>query len=137
MPVRVPIQFAKPTMRLARPICDSDGKLVAGNGTLLQDRVIRLLRKMALQSLVVEDTDDVPSWVTIRPLRQDLVELEERFRREGPSRPLDLIRQAITRHLVKRAIQLDEDPALPAADGGSDATSMSASAADRQREIAG
>jgi hypothetical protein len=137
MPVRVPIQFAKPTMRLARPICDSEGKLIAGTGTLLQERVIRLLRKMAIQSLVVEDAGDVPSWVTIRPLRQDLIELEERFRREAPGRPLDMIRQAITRHLVKRALQLEEELALGAGHEGPDATGTSASAADRQREIAG
>ena len=57
MAVRVPLQFAKATMRLARPIFDSDGRLLAGNGTLLNDSVTRLLRKMALQTVVVEETD--------------------------------------------------------------------------------
>lgn len=114
MAVRVPLQFAKPTMRLARPIFDSDGRLVAGNGTLLGERVARLLRKMALQTVVVEDTEDLPVWETIRPVEQQLVELEERFQQEEPSRPLDEIRQAISRHLIKRASALENDPALVA-----------------------
>jgi len=101
-------------MRLARPIFDSDGRLIAGNGTLLNDSVTRLLRKMALQTVVVEETEDLPLWETIRPIEQQLMELEERFQWEEPSKALDEIRQAISRHLIKRAEDLENDPALVA-----------------------
>ncbi len=114
MAVRVPLHFAKPTMRLARPIFDRDGRLVAGNGTLLNERVARLLRKMALQSVVVEETEDLPAWEMIRPVEQQLLELEERFRWEEPTKALDAIRQAISRRLLKRAADLENDPALAA-----------------------
>jgi len=114
MAVRVPLHFAKPTMRLARPIFDRDGRLVAGNGTLLNERVARLLRKMALQTVMVEETEDLPAWEMIRPVEQQLLELEERFQWEEPSKALEAIRQAISRRLLKRAADLENDPALAA-----------------------
>jgi hypothetical protein len=64
--------------------------------------------------VVVEETEDLPLWETIRPLEQQLRELEERFQWEEPSKALDEIRQAISRHLIKRAADLENDPALVA-----------------------
>ncbi|MGK0303786.1 MAG: hypothetical protein ACI89X_004686 [Planctomycetota bacterium] len=63
---RVLLQFAKPTMRLANPIWDRDGKPAAGRGSYLRDGMVRLLRDMDLLSVVVEDTDELPPWVTIQ-----------------------------------------------------------------------
>ena len=114
MAVRVPLHFAKPTMRLARPIFDSDGRLVVGNGTLLNERVARLLRKMALQTVIVEKTENLPAWEMIRPVEKQLLELEERFRWEEPSKALDAIHQAISRRLLKRAAEIENDLALAA-----------------------
>jgi len=135
MVVRVPLQFAKPSMRLARPIFDSDGKLVAGNGTLLTERVARLLRKMALQTVLIEDTDDLTPWEKIKPVQREIMELEARFSREGPSIPLDAIRQAISRHLLKRAAQLENDPAREA-EQDPDAVSLEPETTNDQGEIA-
>ena len=110
----MPLAFAQPTMRLARPIMDGDGKLVAGTGTLLAERIVRLLRRMALQTVVVEDAGDLQAWETVRPLQQQLLELEERFEREKPQKSLDTLKQAIARYLVRREQLLAEDPALTA-----------------------
>jgi hypothetical protein len=101
-------------MRLARPIFDADGKLIAGTGTHLDERMVRLLRRLALQTVVVEDSGDFGTWQTVTPVETDLVELRRRFQREQPSRALETIFEAIARHLRRRAVNLAQDPALGA-----------------------
>ena len=112
MAVRIHLQFVKPSMRLARPIFDPDGKLVAGAGTHLGDNVLRVLRTMAVQSVLVVDPEDVKSWETIRPLEEELRELDERFGPTAAGDPLAQLRDAIARHFEKRAARLAEDPGV-------------------------
>ncbi len=114
MPVRVLLEFAQPAMRLARPIFDADGKLIAGTGTHLDERMVRLLRRLALQTVVVEDSGDFGTWQTVAPVETDLAELRQRFQREQPSQALEAIFAAISRHLQRRAAHLAQDPALGA-----------------------
>ncbi len=111
MAVRVHLQFVKPTMRLARPIVDSDGRLVAGTGTLMREGVLRVLRAMAVQTVVVTEADEVGTFETIRPLAEELRELEARFP-AGATGPLAELRQAIARHLEARAARVAEDPGV-------------------------
>jgi hypothetical protein len=111
MPVRVHLQFVKPSMRLARPICDADGRPVAGAGTQLGDSVVRVLRRMAVQTVLVMDTDEVESWARTKPLSEELAELEERLGRAGASGPLAEVRAAIARHLTARAARVGADGA--------------------------
>src|SRR5258705_288097 len=64
-------------MRLARPIADADGRLIAGTGTQLSPSVVRALRKLAIQTVPVVESDDVASWVRTRPLADELRGLED------------------------------------------------------------
>jgi len=96
-------------MRLARPLFDREGMLIAGSGTVLGDSLLRVLRKLAVQSVPVVDTVDLASWETIRPLEQELAELELRFRPETDSAALKLLREAAVRHLARRARRLSPD----------------------------
>ena len=118
MAVRVHLQFVQPTMRLARPIFDADGKVIAGAGTQLREGIVRILRKMALQTVLVAETDEVPSWDRIKPLEQELAELEERLDAAGRNGPLAELRAAIRRRLEARAARLVEDPGMAAAADG-------------------
>lgn len=123
MAVRVLLQFAKPTMRLAEPIWDIEGKPAAGQGSYLRESMVRMLRRMDLLSVVVEDTEDLPPWETVRPLEQDLLEMEERFADTPKAKPVNAIRAAIGRHLTRRAEALEADPVIhamrdPKAGGG-------------------
>jgi hypothetical protein len=115
MPVRVHLQFAKPTMRLARPISDGDGKLVAGVGTQLREGVVRVLRKMAVQSVLVAETAELRDWETIKPLADELRELDARFG-DATDGARGELHAAIARHLRTRAERLAADPGL--ASGG-------------------
>jgi hypothetical protein len=110
MPLRVPLQFVKPTMRIAGPILDTDGRLVAGTGTELRDSVVRVLRKMAVQAVLVVETDEVGAFETIRPLADELHALEGRLPARGATGPLAELRAAIARHLTARADRLARDP---------------------------
>ena len=62
MAVRVPLPLVTAGMRLARPLVDPDGLPVAGAGTQLGPSVLRVLRRMAVQSVLVEEADGIPSW---------------------------------------------------------------------------
>ena len=103
MPIRIPLQYARPSLRLAHPIIDADGRLVAGVGTSLTDRIVRILRNMALQSVVVADSDEVGEWERVRPLCEEIGDLERRFAAEPPTEPLAELQRAITRYLDRRA----------------------------------
>jgi hypothetical protein len=106
MSVRVQLQFVKPTMRLAAPVCDAQGMPVAGAGTLLGQSVVRALRRLAVQSVLVEEADGVARWETSRALAEEVGEVEHRFARVERSEALDALREAIRRHLTARAARL-------------------------------
>jgi hypothetical protein len=90
-------------MRLARPVCDADGRPIAGAGTVLDERVVRLLRRMAVQSVPVVESDDLRAWETEKPLDDAIQALDERFRAESRSAALDELHDALVRQLKRRA----------------------------------
>jgi hypothetical protein len=118
MPARVALEFAKPTMRLARPIFDADGRLVAGVGTQLGPRVVTVLRTMAVQSVPVVEGDAEP-WEVVAPLADELAALDARFAGTPSTPPLAAVHDAIVRRLAGRAARFAaEHPP----DGDRDAT---------------
>ncbi len=104
MAVRVPLAFVTPAMRLARPILDADGGTVAGAGTQLSERVVRLLRRMAVQTVVVE-AEGLAEWQTVPPLDEALAALDARFAAAPRSEALTVLRDAIARRLARRAAE--------------------------------
>ena len=110
MAVRVQLQSVQPTMRLARPIFDGEGKLVVGAGTQLRDAIVSVLRRMALQSVLVADGAPVAPWDTVRPLTEELAELDARFADAAPGEPLAVLHAALRRYFAARATRVREDP---------------------------
>lgn len=108
MPARVPLQFATAEMRLARPVVDADGRVLAGTGTRLDERVLRLLRRQAIQAVIVDDEGVGDQWEVIRPLDEELVTLEARFAGVARTAALDTLREAIERHVRRRAARFDD-----------------------------
>lgn len=96
-------------MRLARPIADVHGRLVAGSGTLLSAGVVRALRKLAIQTVLVTDSNDIAAWERTQPLQEQLRALEQRLDREPANEAMVALRTAITRHLCKRAVRLEQE----------------------------
>ena len=65
-------------MRLARAICDGRGRLLAGRGTALDDRMVHALRKLAVQTVLVTGAENAPHWETIRSLDEENAPLLDR-----------------------------------------------------------
>jgi hypothetical protein len=105
MAVRIHLQFATPQMRLARPITDVNGRLVAGVGTALSSGVVRVLRHMAVQTVLVEDAGNVSAWEKVQTASEELAALRARFARESMTPPLDEIHAALVRRIERRAAQ--------------------------------
>lgn len=115
MAVRIHLQFATARMRLARPISDANGRLVAGVGTMLSPGVLRVLRHMAVQSVVVDDAGELAPWERVRTLAEELEELAERFAAEPATPAFGEIHAAIARRLERRhAAATAEAPAAEA-----------------------
>jgi hypothetical protein len=107
--VRVPLEYAKPTMRLAKPICDAKGRVLAGSGSVLSPSVVRLLRRLAIQTVVVDGSDDtVAGWETIRPLAEERQRLATRIGTVTPRSPRALLHEALERRLVRREQRLGD-----------------------------
>jgi hypothetical protein len=102
MAVRIHLQFATSHMRLARPISDADGRLVAGLGTMLSPGVVRVLRHMAVQSVMVEEAGDLATWAQVLSVEEELAALAARFVGGAITAPLAEIRAAITRRIQRR-----------------------------------
>src|SRR4051794_37988888 len=107
--VRVPLEFAKATMRLAKPICDASGRVMAGNGSALTPSVLRVLRRLAIQSVVVADSDDVAGWEAVRPLADEVGRLADRVGAVTAGSPRAMLRDALERRLARRADRLGAD----------------------------
>ena len=118
MAVRVPLPFARPEMRLARPVCDADGRLLVGAGTALDARVCQALRRLAVQSVVVTGADGLAGWETLPPLDQQLAALRRRLIGTETSSGIDLLAAAIARYLARRTARLA--PPEPNAEATSD-----------------
>ena len=105
MPVRVPLAFVSDAMRLARPVTDAEGRVIAGAGTTLDERVRRLLRRLAIQAVVVEGADGLGEWEAMTPVPSQLADLDARFGIERDA-VLSTLRDAIARHVTRRAARL-------------------------------
>lgn len=93
-------------MRLAKPVCDADGRVMAGSGSALTPSIVRLLRRLAIQTVVVESTDDVAGWESVRPLDEEVARLDVRLRRADLDSPRAQLRDALERRLVRREQRL-------------------------------
>jgi len=109
MAVRVPLTFVRPTMRLAHPIQDGEGRLVAGVGTQLSDRVVAHLRKLAIQAVSVTSAEDLPGWEIIEPLAEALADLDARFATHPETPERAQLHAAVVRLLTRRARLHDEE----------------------------
>ena len=110
MAVRVPLTFVRPTMRLAHPIQDAEGRLVAGVGTQLSDRVVGHLRKLAIQAVAVTSAEDLPNWEIVQPLAEALAHLDARFATHPETAERSQLHAAVVRHFTRRARLHDEEP---------------------------
>lgn len=103
MASRIPLQFVTDTMRLAKPVTDTDGRVLAGMGTRLTDGIARLLRNQAILTVMVEDDSVATGWESLKPLPEELAALDSRFAEAERTAAMDALRDAVARHLTRRS----------------------------------
>jgi hypothetical protein len=99
----VSVALVRPTMILARPILDRDGRVAVGSGTTLGPRVVQVLRRLAIQSVAVVATEDVAEWECLPDAAGARAELAARFAREPETEPMKTLHGAVERCLERRA----------------------------------
>ncbi len=100
---RVPIHLVTEKMRLARPVFDREGLLVAGVGTVLTRRLLHLLRNLAIQAVPVDDNEPIPAWTTVPDLGGAVREIVERFGQEPHTPAMAMLRDAAVRRATRQA----------------------------------
>jgi hypothetical protein len=90
-------------MHLAKPVCDAGGRVIAGSGSALTPSVLRALRRLAIQTVVVADGPDLAGWERVRPLDEELARLGERLRQVDDGSPRAQLHGALERRLARRA----------------------------------
>jgi hypothetical protein len=93
-------------MRLAKPVCDADGRVMAGSGSQLTPSVLRILRRLAIQTVAVEDSEHLAGWETIQPLDDEIALLDKRLGSIDRGSPRAELRAALERRLARRAERL-------------------------------
>jgi hypothetical protein len=106
--VRVPLALVRPTMTLARPVLDREGRVAAGSGTALGERVVQVLRRLAIQSVPVVANDDLAEWERLPDAAAARSEIAARFEREPESEPMKVLRGAVERCFERRARGAEE-----------------------------
>ena len=110
---RVPLAFVRPEMRLARPVCDADGRLIVGAGTALDPRVVQALRRLAIQTVVVTGAIELAGWETLPPLDDQLQALHRRLLGTERSDALQVLAAAVARYLGRRTVRLAPPDSTP------------------------
>jgi hypothetical protein len=105
--VRVALALVRPTMVLARPILDREGRVAVGSGTALGPRVVQVLRRLAIQSVPVVANDEVADWERLPDAADARADLATRFAREPETEPMRTLRGAVERCFERRARDAD------------------------------
>jgi biotin carboxylase len=95
-------------MRLVAPVLDREGLLVAGAGTRLEAAVVRALRRLGVQSVLVESDERMPTWEQVSPLADELAALDARLPPADRRGALAELHAAVVRHLAARATRVAE-----------------------------
>ncbi len=123
MSVRVLVKFANPTMRITAPILDRDGRPIAGCGSFLRERLVRVLREIGVRIVSVEDTQELAPWEKVQDVEEQLAGVERRFARTGDAAetahdaPRAMLKDAIVRHVTKEAAEFSDIAAERADEG--------------------
>ena len=109
MATRIPLQFVTDTMRLAKPVTDTEGRILAGMGTRLTEGIARLLRNQAILTVMVEDDNVATGWESLRPLPEELAALDGRFAETERTTAMSALHDAVARHLARRSVRFASD----------------------------
>lgn len=98
---RIPIDLAKPGMKLAKPINSDRGMILCGAGTELSEELIARLSDMGVSRISVEG-HPVDMGDKEKPLKQQIEELHARFKAVEADPLMKKIKNMFLRRLEER-----------------------------------
>lgn len=104
------LRSARPSWHLARAVTTADGQLVAGVGTGLGPSVVRSLLVAGVDSVWVEEANQVAEWEEDPALDRALAALDARFAGGAGDPVLAALQECLRHRLVARAHRLEETP---------------------------
>jgi len=93
--------YAKPDMKIIKPILSKNGGLIIGNDSILTKNIIKTLKNENIQFIDIEHSTDVQEWEKMK--KSDVIkkDMEVRFKYLDKSEIAQLIRKCATDHLIK------------------------------------
>lgn len=100
---RIPLNAAKPGMKLAKEVKTSDGQVLCGPGLELTQGLLDKLYKSDVHAIVVEGHPvEMPD---DKPLAQRIIELEHRFSKVKDDPVLRALMKLVAEHMIEQEIQ--------------------------------
>ena len=122
---RIPIDKATPGQILAEKLTRHDGVLLAGQGSAITEGLLRMLARMNIDSVVVEEEESRTSEEVLADFSRFVQELDKRFVRIDPQSVLQALKKTML-YLAER--ERDETLALinnpPSAEEAGEAEGM-------------
>ena len=98
---KIPLNLAKPGMRLAKAVLNEKGLVLCGEGVELNDALISRLSNLNINKITVEG-HPVNTGVEEKPLEDQLKDLEERFEKVKSDPLMKMIKDMIERQIREK-----------------------------------
>ncbi len=93
---KIPLDLARPGMKLARDVTDDQGRVLCGPGVALESQLLEKFKQLGVRFVTVEGHPIKFPWE--RPLEEDLNLLEKRFSRVIQDERLMKIKEIIKKY---------------------------------------
>ena len=98
---KIPLNLAKPGMRLAKAVLNEKGLVLCGEGVELSDALISRLSNLNINKITVEG-HPVDTGVEEKPLSEQLKDLEKRFEKVKSDPLMKMVKDMIERQIREK-----------------------------------
>src|SRR3989338_3248902 len=98
---KIPLNLAKPGMRLAKAVLNEKGLVLCGEGVELNDALISRLSSLNINKITV-DGHPVDTGAEEKPLDEQLQDLEKRFEKVKSDPLMKMIKDMIERQIREK-----------------------------------
>ena len=99
---KIPLNLAKPGMKLAKPVMNENGRVLCGEGVELSGMLMEKLEKMDIEKVTVEGFPvDMPGEER-KPLKTQLEELENRFKMVASDPVLAGMKELFKKQIIEK-----------------------------------
>lgn len=92
---RIPLDKAVPGQLLAEKLTRHDGVLLAGQGSPITEGLLRMLARMNIDSVVIEEEESRSEAEVLSDFKSFVAELDSRFKKIGPQSVLQALKKTM------------------------------------------